>query len=88
MTAYTLDKYSGADDSGGCRLPWRVFYRGEAIRSSHGIYSGWKCFGSEHTAKRWCESHLPRWVRAMGWMDGMYPNARLAAATPTNGAKP
>jgi hypothetical protein len=64
---WKLGKYSIQEDYPDSRHPFCIYKNGVAMTQSHGIYSGYKRFGSIETAKKWVEVRaLPSELRA-GW---------------------
>ena len=67
MSILKLGKYEIRPDYPNSAHPFCVYKNGEPLKQSHGIYLGYKRFGSITTAQKWVEGRaLPSEKRA-GW---------------------
>ena len=64
---HVLGKFSIKLDYPNSRHPFRVYSNGVALTASHGIYSGYRRFGSMEAAKKWAEDRALPSQRRIGW---------------------
>jgi hypothetical protein len=67
MLILKLGKFEIREDYPNTAHPFCVYKNGQPLQVQHGIYTGYRRFGSAATAKKWVEGRALPSQRAAGW---------------------
>jgi hypothetical protein len=67
MSTMALGRYEIRHDYPNSNHPFCIYKNGIAMTVSHGIYTGYKRFGSVAAAKKWVEGRVLPSQRRAGW---------------------